>query len=603
MFSLAGRRLLLLVLLALALAGVWRLARREQAIQRVAREIRLVFALETGLSPAARRARENLTEFYRQRHFRPAWTDGEHADDRAYELVRALGRVSRDGLEPEAYGRGELSRTLQTLPFGLGFEKPAHPERLADLDVRLTESFLAVISDLDHGRLPRVAFDPDWVPADTVETLEYAANALRRHQVERAIADLGPHDDAYRALREALIRYRRIAARGGWPKLPPGPELKWGSSGPAVDSLAARLAIEGDFVLEALPPEGPRRFSSAITRAVRTYQARTGLDTTGRLDAATRAALNDPVAERVRQIELNLERRRWVSRNFGDTCLVVNIPEFRLDLRASGRRVLSMRVVVGRRDNPTPVFSDSVVYLEMNPMWRLPRRILVEEILPAWRRDPTYFEKNQMRVLWTGGRKLMEVRPDSIDWTPVEDDTFDFIVRQDSGPENPLGRIKFMCPNEYDVYLHDTPSRQYFQAGARDRSHGCVRVENPLDLAISLLHDSRQGSRDSIVAMVESGNWRRLRLARRVPVHVMYWTAWVDTAGRVQFRDDVYSLDQRLDQALRTHTTDRFVINPAVQWGEKHRETVAPEAVPAVVRRDEGTDRVATASLRRRHSP
>jgi murein L,D-transpeptidase YcbB/YkuD len=175
------------------------------------------------------------------------------------------------------------------------------------------------------------------------------------------------------------------------------------------------------------------------------------------------------------------------------------------------------------------------------------------------------------------------VRPDSIDWTPVEDDTFEFIVRQDSGPENPLGRIKFMCPNEYDVYLHDTPARQYFQAGARDRSHGCVRVENPIDLAQALLMGSPQGSRDSIEAITASGNWRRLRLERHVPVHVMYWTAWVDSAGRTQFRDDVYSLDRRLDEALRSGKTSGFVINPAIQWGEKHRETVAPEAMPVTV--------------------
>jgi murein L,D-transpeptidase YcbB/YkuD len=329
--------------------------------------------------------------------------------------------------------------------------------------------------------------------------------------------------------------------------------------------LRRRLACTGDLA----DSSGGSVFDATVESALRRFQARHGLRATGRLDGEARAALIVPAAERVRTLELNLERARWMPAVLPEPYLRVNIPEYRLSLVNGGVDSLAMRVVVGQVSSQTPVFSAAVSFLEFNPTWRLPKHILVEEILPAFRRDPEYFSKHQMRALWTAAREPVELVPAQVNWAAVEEDTFHVLVAQDAGPENPLGRIKFMCPNQYDVYLHDTPARGYFASQVRDLSHGCVRVENPLGLAERLLRGTPVASRDSIESIIAGAAWRRVVLAQRMPVHVQYWTSWVDSAGDVQFRTDIYGLDRRLDAALRAGRTSDFVINPEVLWGSK----------------------------------
>jgi murein L,D-transpeptidase YcbB/YkuD len=241
-----------------------------------------------------------------------------------------------------------------------------------------------------------------------------------------------------------------------------------------------------------------------------------------------------------------------------------------------------MRVVVGERRNPTPVFSDVVTYLQFNPPWRVPKRIVSEELLPAWRRDTTYLTQNRMQVLYVRAPRPPRVEPAAVDWSALERDTFGYMVVQDGGEGNPLGRIKFMCPNEYDVYLHDTPSRSHFVHAERARSHGCIRVERPFDLAARLLAGQMVAARDSVDSLVARGLEREVGLKRRIPVHVAYWTAWVDSAGATQFRDDLYGIDRRLDEALRGRTTAAFVLNPPLLWGaQKARADSAARAAAA----------------------
>jgi murein L,D-transpeptidase YcbB/YkuD len=268
-------------------------------------------------------------------------------------------------------------------------------------------------------------------------------------------------------------------------------------------------------------------------------------------------------------LALNLERRRWVSGLPQESRLEVNVSAFTLELRDSGRVVERMRVVVGEPSNPSPVFSDIVTYLQFNPPWRVPKRIVSEEILPAWKRDTTYLTRNRMRVLYMRVKRPFMVEAAAVDWAALERDTFASMVVQDGGEGNPLGRIKFMCPNEYDVYLHDTPSRSHFADLERARSHGCIRVERPYDLAARLLGPQMEASRDSVDSLVARGLERVVGLDRRLPVHVLYWTAWVDSAGATQFRDDLYGIDQRLDEALRRRRPGAFVLNPKLLWGEE----------------------------------
>ena len=347
-------------------------------------------------------------------------------------------------------------------------------------------------------------------------------------------------------------------------------------------ALRRRLAAEGDST--GASPE----FDDTLARALRAFQARHGLRASGGLDEPTRAALNVSASARIRQIAVNLERERWLPAAFREPYVAVNVPDFTLEVRDSGRTMLRSRVVVGEPRNPTPTFSAKLNTIVLNPTWRLPRRILVDETVPSIVRDTSWFRRHHMRVFYTRAAKPIEVSPRRVDWRAAEEDTFSYLVVQDPGAENPLGRIKLLCPNPYDVYLHDTPAKGYFSAAVRAYSHGCVRVQQARGLAEWLLardtlvaerahlwrgrprpHDVR----DSMDAVFDSLVTRWVTLRERVPVHFLYRTAWVDSAGAVQFRDDLYGFDRRLGEALRTGKAARFVLNPPVEWGERHRTT------------------------------
>jgi murein L,D-transpeptidase YcbB/YkuD len=264
------------------------------------------------------------------------------------------------------------------------------------------------------------------------------------------------------------------------------------------------------------------------------------------------AELNVPVETRIRQIEINMERWRWLPEKLGDPAIVVNIPDFTLDVLENGRPRLEMRVVVGKAVDRTPVFSDEVSYVVFGPSWHSPQSIVMEEILPARQSDPDYLTRKGIRVFDGSGPEAREVDPHGLGgWFGPDETRLAF--RQDPGPENPLGRVKFMCPNQFDVYLHDTPADHLFQQRLRAFSHGCIRVEKPHDLANYLLQRKDGWNPERIAAAMDSARDESVTLPQPVPVHILYWTAWVDEAGRPQFRADPYGLDATVAAALRRH--------------------------------------------------
>jgi murein L,D-transpeptidase YcbB/YkuD len=246
------------------------------------------------------------------------------------------------------------------------------------------------------------------------------------------------------------------------------------------------------------------------------------------VDEETLAELNVPVQDRIRQLQVNMERWRWLPGSFGDRYILVNVPEFRLDLVEGGKTAYTMRVVVGKDQSRTPAFSDKMTYLELNPAWNIPDTIAREEILPKLASDPGYLARNNMEVI-----------PDT-----------DGRLRQRPGPDNPLGKIKFMFPNEYDIYLHDTPADHLFSRTERDFSHGCIRLEKPLELANILLKGDPEWTPEALQAAIDSGEQKTISLDRPLPVHILYWTAWVEKDGSVQFRKDIYGHDEQLEKAL-----------------------------------------------------
>lgn len=298
--------------------------------------------------------------------------------------------------------------------------------------------------------------------------------------------DLAPANREYRSLRRALAAYRAIEAQGGWPRLKGRQTLRRGMYGSEVAVLRHRLAATGDLKDAG---EDPRQFDGSVEQAVRAFQARHGLAVDGVVGPRTRAALNVPVELRVRQLLINLERARWLTKDFGQRYLIVNLADFRLRAIDGGRTVLDMRVVVGLPYRSTPVFSDEVTYVHFNPYWNVPPSIAKKDILPRVKRDPGYLVRRSIRVFsdWSGNAR--ELDPWSIDWSRFNSSYFPYKLRQDPGPQNPLGRVKFMFPNKYSVYLHDTPSRGLFDHPVRAFSSGCIRVEKPVDLAAFLLGD------------------------------------------------------------------------------------------------------------------
>jgi murein L,D-transpeptidase YcbB/YkuD len=440
---------------------------------------------------------------------------------------------------------------------------------------------------LRDGRVPRGLLDREWTLS--TRNLDWLAHLRREHEHDpaRVFAALEPRHEGYRRLREALARYRAIAAAGGWPELPAGPPLAEGASDPRVALLVRRLVMTGDLPATARDTVFDRRLVSAIGA----FQARQGIPRSGIVGEATRAILNVPVETRIRQIELNLERWRWLPEELGERRIEVNIPAYRLELVDSGRVARAMRVVVGKRVSPTPVFSDAVTYVDVNPTWTLPPSVVQKELVHELRRKPDYLAANGMYVVSIADARRDTVDASTVPWKQATSDSFPYLIIQGAGPENPLGRVKLMCPNEYDVYLHDSPQRSRFGVAVRDYSHGCVRVEEAVALADSLLRPvlADTATVDSLVARA---TWRRVRLPKPVPVHFLYWTAWADEAGRLCYRDDIYGLDERLEAALRTRTPAQLALNPKVE--------ISPYWLAAEARAREAADRAGPAGTPRR---
>ncbi|HXT49484.1 MAG TPA: L,D-transpeptidase family protein, partial [Thermoanaerobaculia bacterium] len=351
----------------------------------------------------------------------------------------------------------------------------------------------------------------------------------------------------------ALQRYRQIAINGGWPTVPKGPVLTEGEQGDAarLQALASRLQAEGFLAavppgLAAAPAGGQAPYSKELADAVRHFQATRTVEVDGSLGPETQEELNVPVLSRLRQIAVNLERWRWVPDDFGPRAVVVNLPGYNLDVEESGREVMSMRVVVGEEGWETPVFADRIRYLVLNPYWNVPNGIFTKEMLGELRKNPGYLYENDMEVVDGERDNSPVVSPDRV-WEVGSNSGLR--VRARPGEKNPLGKVKFMFPNKYDVYLHDTPATAVFDQADRNESHGCIRVERPFDLADYLMRDDPQWSGGQLRAAIDRGEQRDVKLPEPVPVYLLYFTAMPGPDGGVAFFEDIYDLDRVQAQA------------------------------------------------------
>lgn len=474
-----------------------------------------------------------LIRFYERRQFSPAW----ESDAKRDALLRALEASVEHGLDPGDY-HVELLR--------------AHAEGNHDEDpTAATIHFELLASDalarfafhLRFGKVNPEALEPSWNFSRTLEGTNPIAvfqRLIDAADIAAEVETLAPQEPRYADLKAALAAYRAIEQAGGWPRLDAGTTLKPGMRDARVAELRDRLRIEGYAAGAGADPE---LFDEALEAAVRAFQRLHGLEADGVVGPRTIAALNVPVEARIDQLRVNLERLRWIFRDLEERYIVANIARFQVSLIENGEPVWTTRAVVGRPYRQTPTFRAQMTYLVLNPTWTVPPGILRSDLLPELRRDPGSLARRNMVVLDTSGRV---VDPSTVDWNAPH---FPYMLRQEPGPDNALGRVKFMFPNPHHVYMHDTPSRELFARADRTFSSGCIRLENPLELAEILLAETGRWDRAAIDAVLATGQPRTITLPRPLTVLLIYATA-VPENGELYLLPDVYGRDARVLDAL-----------------------------------------------------
>jgi murein L,D-transpeptidase YcbB/YkuD len=489
-----------------------------------------------GVRIAARRA---LPTLYERRDFAPAWSERDARE----ELLRAVRGSYGDGLDPEDYLLSplEAARAEADAP-------GASLETRIDYDLLLTDSLARLLYHLIFGKVDPHGFDARWNftrEVNDVDPARFLQDVIDSGEVQARIDGEKPSHRMYTALRAELARLREIEAKGPLPQVGPGPTLERGASGARVAALRASLEAQGDLAHD--PAADGAAFDPALEAAVQRFQSRHGLDPDGRVGPGTQRAVDTPIAARIQQVRVNLERGRWLLHDLAPTFVVVNIAGFQVYYIRENELVWSARAVVGKPFRETPVFRSEMTYLVLNPTWTVPPTILAHDMLPAQRKDPGYLARKGLQVIDSRGAV---VPTSSIDWAHATPKNFPYALRQGPGPDNALGRVKFMFPNSYSVYLHDTPSRSLFEKSERAASSGCIRVENPLELAALLLEGQPGWDRAAIDRTVSGGKTTNVKLAQPVPVMLSYWTSWVDRDGIPQFREDVYGRDPKVAKAL-----------------------------------------------------
>ena len=514
-----------------AAAGMVPLAAAERAAVTI--NVTDLLANEPRLPLPVRQRAEALVAYYQENGGPLLWVGRKHMD----ELVARLMAATDDGLDPKSYPADQLAKLV---------DATGHTDARsrAIIELYFSAAFLEYASDLKVGRVLPHKVDPNFfLEHRTIDQLA-ALNELGRAKSVDAFFDAWqPQAPDYAALKRSLADYRAIAEAGGWPSVPLGDSLKPGISDDRVPVLRARLFFTDGAPRQSSGPPG--LYDQGLVNAVKWFQKRHGLDDDGIVGRNTVAALNVPVEERIAEITVAMERWRWMPENLGRDHLIVNIAGFDLKHVDNGKVVDRMAVVVGKPYSRTPEFSDRVRYLEFNPYWNVPSDIAIREELPKLQSDPAALAASGFEAV----RGDQVYRLTDIDWSQYGPGNFPFQLRQRPGPANALGRVKFMFPNQFNVYLHDTPSRGAFAAQTRAFSHGCVRLSRPLDLASEVLSGTSGWDRRRIDAVVAGGDRTIVNLATPLPVHITYLTAWVDD-GTPNFRNDIYAQDAKLISAL-----------------------------------------------------
>jgi murein L,D-transpeptidase YcbB/YkuD len=550
----ARRRLMPRLALVLLAAAAWLIS--SQAFAQAPAEDALKQIIEEGNAEYldwSASDRDRIGTLYQANGYRLFWSDGSKATTPAINLLQQLRLAGDRGLDPEDYPGNRLAYLLNDLIDA----QPAGIEQWALFDAGLSLAGLRFLSDLHYGRIDPTLVGHDLsvgrIKLDIPATLAQLSTAV---DVGIVVDALEPQFSHYALLKKQLPRYRALAGEDGLNDLPalPAKSLKPGDDYAGAAQLQRLLAALGDAPLPAPDAPALQSLSPALVDALKQFQSRHGEKPDGVLGAATFAQLTRPLRLRVQQIELTMERWRWLPSELVAAPIIVNIPQFRLfafeSTADSEAQIRQMDVIVRKSfdSTQTPVFAADMSYLIFRPYWDVPYSIATKEVVPTARKNPADIERRQMEIVRGGG--------DSATVMPNTAENVELVakgtlrLRQRPGPNNSLGLVKFMMPNAYNVYLHSTPAQSLFAESRRDFSHGCVRVSDPVGLAQHVLRDSPEWTKEKILAAMNGSKPVTVTLKEKIRVFILYGTAIATEKGTVLFFDDIYRHDARLQKAL-----------------------------------------------------
>lgn len=464
---------------------------------------------------------DKMRNFYKDRNYHFAWFSSDGLTEQARSFYNLHNLYIKAKIDTSIFDK-HLHETMEKLIDDDNFTLT--PEQVTETELHLTQHFFTYTKEVYEGTI-----DPSqlqWhIPRKKIDAVALLDSLVAKNG--NNLEDWEPVNRLYPMLRNQLIKYYEIDKKGGWPKIELNKKIyKKRDTANAVLALKKRLSITGDYKGE----DTSNVFNEALQLALINAQKRFGLKEDGVLGPGTVKELNVPVKSRIEQMLINMERLKWMPNEGSGTRLVANIPEFRLHVLNGKKQEFSMKIVVGKAGHNTVIFTDSLEYIVLSPYWNVPPSIVRNEILPAMRRNRNYLEDNNMEQ--TGTQNGLPV------------------IRQKPGGDNALGRVKFVFPNNYNIYFHDTPAKSLFDQNDRAFSHGCIRLEQAQRLAEYLLRDDKDWPSSKIIDYMYSGRNTWIKLKHKIPVYIVYFTAWVSSDGTLNFRDDLYGHDARMKKMM-----------------------------------------------------
>lgn len=497
----------------------------------------------------------SMNNAYGAMYYSPLWVDAHGLNSRGKAALEVLSQAATHGLNPERYHL----HTLQTLGMMRGRDIAERTQVQASLELLLSSAIMRYAADMQSGSVSR-QWNTGTDPLNASMQQATLIDIAQANDVQKAMESLAPNNPSYVALTKALAKYKAVGAQGGWPEFPAGAKLKPGAVDTRVESLRQILIAQGDMAQPAASP-AKTIYDTATVEGVKRFQERHGIEPDGIIGAATQAALNKTPSDAIAQIELTLERMRWMNHDLGARYVLVNVPAYRLTAVAGNRR-MHMDVIVGKPDTKTPMFSKEITNVIINPTWSVPAKIATREMLPKIRKNPDYLSRAGFSVVDRNGETIA---PESIDW---ESDNFNYTFRQSAGDGNALGKVKFTIPNSDNIYLHDTSQPHLFDRTERSLSHGCIRLSAPKAMTDFVLKDAGWDAK-KIDKAYDAEATRSIAITP-LPVHLVYWTAWVDEAGRTRFNPDIYRMNPSLMTAMnnsapKSPETTKLAMNQPAQ--------------------------------------